>query len=236
MVSMPSLPSRALAEFVGTMTLIAAGVGAIFVTGLDPNHATSASASLVAVALAHGLAIAIMVTAVGHVSGGHLNPAVTFAMFVTRQIKALDAAVYGVAQIAGGVAGALLIKTIFPSSIVVASNAIPSLNPAMSTGGGIVLEMLMTFFLVWVVFGVAVDRDGAFFKVAGLPIGFAVLMDILFGGPLTGAAMNPARALGPAIAFNDFNDWWIYWVGGLGGAVIAGLVYMYGIKPRLETA
>lgn len=229
----PTLFSRALAEFVGTFTLVAAGVGAVLAAGIpSENH----SDALLVAALAHGLAIAVMVTAVGHISGGHFNPAVTFAMLVTRQIRALDAGVYWLSQLVAAAVGAAVINVAYPDALSAAGNGgVPALASGVSIGQGILLEGVMTFFLVWVIFGVAVDRDGAFAKLAGLPIGLTITVCILMGGNLTGGVMNPARAFGPALIFNHWSDWWVYWVGAPIGAAIAALAYVKGIRPRLES-
>jgi aquaporin Z len=231
MLTIPALHSRALAEFVGTATLITIGCGSILMAGSG-----DVGSGLVGVALAHGLAIAVMVTAIGHVSGGHLNPAVTFGALVTKNIEPLNAVVYWVAQLLGGVAGAALVKVGFSDQIASSSHlkgTVPALGLGTSTGQGILLEAIATFFLVWVVFGVAIDRDGAWFKVAGLPIGFVIVMDILMIGPATGGAMNPARWFGPALVFNRWDDALVWIVGPLVGAAVAALAYVWGVRPRL---
>jgi aquaporin Z len=206
---------RAVAEFVGTFTLIFVGVGSIVF---------GANAGLVGVALAHGLAIAIMASAVGHISGGHFNPAVTLGFLVTKRIEASLAAIYWVAQLAGATVAALALKATFPSEANLDSG-VPVVNPAIGTGSAIVLEAIMTFLLVWVIFATAADPGGAFKSIAGLAIGLTITIGILAIGPLTGAALNPARALGPELVFNVWDDWWVYIIGpGIGGA-LAALAY-----------
>jgi aquaporin TIP len=222
----PPLHSKLLSEFVGVFALCAIGIGTI----LHVNEA--GAAGLLAVALAHGLTIAIMVTSIGHVSGGHLNPAVSLALAATNRMKWGDAAAYIVAQCAGAIAGAAVIKGAFDDRWKEASAQV-ALGEGVSLGQGVLLEALATFFLVWVVFATAVDRDGAFFKVAGLPIGFAVTVDILMVGGLTGATMNPARWLGPNVITGDFSDALAWIIGPAIGALVAGFAYMYGIRPRL---
>lgn len=225
MTTVHSLGSKLLAEFIGTFFLIAAGVG-IFV----------ASGDLLAAAFAHGLVIAIGVTAVGHVSGGHLNPAVTSAMLVFRQIGPRDAAAYIVVQLAGAYAAALLMMWGFGLDGEELVGSVPALADGIGVGNGILLEAIATLLLVWTVFAVAVDRDGAFFKVAGMPIGFAVTVGILMIGSATGAALNPARWFGPALLTGTWSDAAVWIVGPVVGAVIAGAAYLYGIKPRLAGA
>src|SRR5690349_16582174 len=193
---------RAVAEFVGTFTLIFAGAGAIIVSG-------AAGAGLVTVAFAHGLAIAVMVCAVGHISGAHFNPAVTFGFLVTRRMNGVLAVVYWIAQFAGATVAALILKGVFPDR---ATDAVklgaPALN-GIGAGAGVVIELILTFFLVWVIFAVAADERGSFKIVAGLPIGFTIALDIMMGGPVTGAAMNPARAFGPELVQNDWANAWV---------------------------
>jgi aquaporin TIP len=222
---------RAVAELVGAFTLTFIGVGSIVVGNMihDP--------SLVGVALAHGLAIALMVSALGHISGGHFNPAVTFGFLVTRRIEPRLAALYWVAQLGGGALGALLVKLLLPRAATSAVHlGVPALGGGVNAGAGFVLELIFTFFLVWVIFATAVDPGGSFKSIAGLGIGLTITMDILFGGPLTGAAMNPSRAFGPQLVGGHWAHWWIWWAGPAAGAVIAALAYerLYLRPPRPE--
>lgn len=203
---------RAAAELVGTFTLIFIGGGAGIVAGND----------LVAVALAHGLAIAIMVSALGHISGGHFNPAVTFGFVVTRRIEPLVAVAYWLAQLAGAILAALILRGIFPGEAGLRS--VPH-APAISDGKALVIELILTFFLVWVVFATAVDPRGTFKSIAGLAIGLTITMDVFMGGTLTGAAMNPARAFGPELVQGFWGEGWVYWAGPLLGAAVAALAY-----------
>jgi aquaporin Z len=217
-----SLTSKLLCEFVGTFFLIAAGIG-IFMNGGD----------LLGAAFAHGLAIAIGVTAVAHVSGAHLNPAVSVAMLVFRQQSPVETVSYIVAQLAGAVAASVVMMWGFDVQGDDLTGAVPTLADKLGTGQGILLEAVATFLLVWTIFAVAVDRDGAFFKVAGMPIGIAVLVDILMIGGFTGAAMNPARWFGPALLSSSWDNALVWIVGPIVGAILAGGAYLYGVKPRL---
>jgi MIP family channel proteins len=213
---------RGAAEFVGTFALIFVGVGSIATAAgfRDP--------SLVGIALAHGLTIAVMVSALGHISGGHFNPAVTVGFLVTRRMAPALAAVYWAAQLAGAVAGALLLKWIFPDSLTDQTRlGATLLAESISPVRGAVLEAVLTAFLVWVVFATAADPRGTFKSIAGLTIGLTITLDILIGGPLTGAAMNPARSFGPALVQNVWGDFWIWYVGPAAGAVVAALAYEY---------
>ena len=211
---------RGVAEFIGTFTLIFIGAGSIMAAaGIhDPT--------LIGIAVAHGLAIAVMVSAVGHISGGHFNPAVTFGMLVTRRIEPMLAVVYWLAQFGGAVIGALLLDWIFPTVAVDGTKlGAPLLNPAISSGAGVATEAILTFFLVWVIFATAVDPRGTFKSIAGLAIGLTITIDILMGGPLTGAAMNPARAFGPELVHGEWSNAWIWYVGPVLGGTAAAVLY-----------
>lgn len=207
---MKILPSL-VAEFIGTFTLIFVGVFAIH----------NANGDLLMVALAHGLAIAVMVSAFGHISGGHLNPAVTVGALVGGKISLVDGLLYIVSQLAGATVAALIAASIVSTEMVFAGT--PVLAAGVSIGAGIALEAILTFFLVIVVFGTGIDSNGP--KIGGLAIGLTVALDIMAGGPLTGAAMNTARTFGPALVSGNWNGHIVYWVGPLLGGAAAGLVY-----------
>jgi aquaporin TIP len=209
---------RAAAEFVGIFALTFVGAGSIMASGNN----------LLAVAAAHGIILAVMVSAVGHISGAHFNPAITFGFLITGRILPLIALAYWAAQFAGATLAALLLKWIFPNVIVSGAKlGAPALSPAIGAFPGVVLELIMTFFLAWVVFATAADPRGAFKSIAGFAIGLTIGADILMGGPLTGAAMNPARAFGPELVENYWSNAWIWYVGPLLGAGIAALAYEY---------
>ncbi len=218
-----TMAEKLTAEFVGALALIFVGAGSIVAA------ATGAS-NLVGIALAHGLVIAVMVSSVGHISGGHFNPAVTIAAWITQKIKASDAIGYIIAQLAGGAAGAFLLKAALGTRIVDALRyGVPEVASGgqlnISNGQAVLIEAILTFFLVWVIFATAIDPEGSFGKIAGLAIGFTIVLDILFGGPFTGAAMNPARHFGPALAGGLWDDWWVYWVGPISGGIVASVLY-----------
>lgn len=215
---MQSAPlQRGIAEFVGTFTLVFVGAGSIIaVHGGD----------LTAIALAHGLAIGVMVCAVGHISGGHFNPAVTFGFVVTRRIEPHLAALYWFAQLTAAALAAFLLQVVLPQSQTDAVNlGAPTLGPGVGAGAGIAIEAVLTFFLLWVVFATAVDPRGAFATISGLAIGFTIALDILIAGPYTGGAMNPARAFGPQLAQDVWSDGWVWYLGPLLGGAAAALLY-----------
>jgi MIP family channel proteins len=216
---MESTGKAAVAEFVATFTLIFVGAGAVIV-------ASSGQLDLVGVALAHGLVLAVMVSVTGHVSGGHVNPAVTIALWAAGKIGTQRGAVLIVAQLVGAVMGALLLRYVVGGGAFDAGGAgAPALAPGLAVGKGIVLEAILTFFLVFVVFGTAVDDKGPWNKTAGFTIGLTIAFDILAFGPLTGAAMNPARWFGPALVGGQWADALVWIVGPIAGAIIAGVLY-----------
>ena len=214
---------QCIAEFIGTFALIFVGVGAIY-------H----NAGLLAVAFAHGLTIAVMVSATGAISGGHLNPAVTLGILVGGKISLKNSIAYWIAQLAGATVAGFILLFLFSGQVDVdkkvslANSILINGTPDIAKNGidmtqAILIEAILTFFLVFVVYGTAVDSRAP--KIGGLAIGLTVALDILFGGPFTGAAMNPARVFGPALASGHWNNQMIYWVGPMLGGALAGLVY-----------
>lgn len=203
-----------LAELLGTFTLVFIGAGAAAMAGANGG-------GIVAVALAHGTALMVIIYAWGSVSGAHVNPAVTFALALTSKISWADAAQYWIAQLLGGaIAGYVLLFALGDAG----GNLGMTLPAAgVSAAQAIVIEAVLTFFLVTAVFGSAVaNRNG---NATGLAIGFVLTMDILMGAALTGASMNPARSFGPALAHFDFQSFWIYIVGPVVGGSAAALLY-----------
>jgi aquaporin Z len=207
-----------MAEFIGTFALVFIGGGAIMASDLAKNPA-----GITQIALAHGLILALMVTATMRVSG-HLNPAVTIGFLVTRRIEPIMAGLYVLAQIFGAVLAAYALKQLFPADVVTASRlGGQSIALDVSMTQAIVLEAIATFFLVFVVFGTAVDPKAP--RVGGFAIGLTVTADILAIGPLTGASMNPARSFGPAIVSGIYEGQAAYWLGPLIGGVAAAVLY-----------
>jgi aquaporin TIP len=209
---------RSAAEFVGTFALVFVGAGAVIVA------APAAGAGITEVALAHGLVIAVMASAVGHISGGHFNPAVTLGFLVTGRLSPVLGLSYWVAQFGGAVAAAPLLRWIFAEDVEAGLGA-PALGPGIEPEAALIIEAILTFFLVWVVFATAADPRGTFKSIAGLAIGLTITFDVLMAGPITGAAMNPARAFGPQLLQNSWDDFWIWYVGPLAGGVLGALAY-----------
>ena len=210
-----------VAEFIGTFALCFIGAGAVCT-----NQATNGGLGLLGVALAHGTVLAVMISALGHISGGHFNPAVTLSVLAANKISANRAGSYVVSQLAGAVAAGYLLTCVLPTSAWEAARlGTPNLAPGISLLQGTLIEVVLTFFLVLTVFGTAVDPKGSWNAIAGFGIGTVLVFDILVGGPFTGAAMNPARAFGPALVFGQWDNHLAYWAGPIIGGVFAGLVY-----------
>src|ERR1700730_7595091 len=218
---MYSLTQKLSAEFLGTFALVFFTAGAVCV---DFHLRSTGGIGLLAVAAANGLAMAILVSALGHISGGHFNPAITIGFWVTKRVTTLDAALYWAAQLAGAIAASFLLKGVVPEETWRAvALGTPALVRDFPVWSGIVLEAVTTFFLVLVFFATAVDEKGVFRSIAGFGIGLTITLGVMVAGPLTGAALNPARAFGPALASSHWANWGVYWVGPLAGGVLAVL-------------
>jgi MIP family channel proteins len=229
-MAMPSLLRRSLAEALGTFALIFIGVASVV-----EKSASGANYGLLGIALAHAVVLSVMITATMAISGGHINPAVTIGLLAARRISARTALAYVPAQLVGAVLGALAVKALFPSVAVRAAElGTPSLAGNVQLGQGIGLEAIMTFFLVSAVFGTCVNSEAP--KVGGFGVGLVLLFDILVGGSLTGAAMNPARAFGPALVSGQWVAHSVYWVGPILGGLLAALLWEYVLLPKRERA
>jgi len=214
---------QAVAEAIGTFALIFIGVLAISAAGVV--GAPSGIVTLASIGLAHGLTIAVMVAALGAVSGGHFNPAVTVGFVVTGRMKPATGAVYWAAQLIGAAGAALLLAALFGAAPV--DGGTPDLGRGVGMTAGIVIEAVATFFLVLVIFGTAVDARAPA-GIFPLAIGLTIALDVMAVGPLTGAAMNPARVFGPALAAGHWSNHLVYWIGPLlGGALAAFLQHGY---------
>ncbi|HVY95965.1 MAG TPA: MIP family channel protein [Solirubrobacterales bacterium] len=226
----PDLLRRAGAECIGVFALVFAGCGAIVTEAEHPG-----SLGTVGIALVFGLVIMAMVYATGHLSGAHLNPAVTLAFALTRHFPRREAAVYLAAQVSGALLGAGLLALAWPGNPA----DLGTTQPSVGTGGALAYEVVLTGFLMFVIMAVATDTR-AVGAAAAIAIGGTVGLDALFGGPITGASMNPARSLGPALVSGQLHDLWIYLlapaVGAIAGALAYQLVRGTGAEPGAGAA
>ena len=211
----PDLIRRAGAEAIAAFALVFAGGGAIVA---DAERA--GELGTVGIALVFGLVIMAMVYATGHLSGAHINPAVTVAFTLTRHFPPRDAAAYVAAQLVGAAAGAVLLLAVWTDAPADLGATVPSI----ATGSAFVYELVLTAFLMFVIMAVATDTR-AVGPAAAIAIGGTVGLDALFGGPVTGASMNPARSFGPALASGEWSDFWVYVAGPLAGAAVGALAY-----------
>jgi len=217
-----------LAEIAGSFMFFVIGAGAIVTSVIVGSPTTS----LLSIALAHGLGLAIAVSTFGAISGGHFNPAVTLALAIARKHPWSRLLTYWAAQLIGALLAGLALRLFFEPFLAAALKShygTPTVDPAIGPGLAILIEAVLTLFLVWTVFGTAVSPNAP--KIAGFGIGLIVAADILIGGPLTGAAMNPARHFGPAVVSGYLDNWYVYWIGPLIGAALGGLSYRYVFGP-----
>jgi aquaporin NIP len=212
---MNALWRRAAAEGLAAFALVFAGCGAIVA---DAHY--DGALGTVGVSLVFGLVIMVMVYATGHLSGAHINPAVTIAFTLTRHFRARDAGAYVIAQLVGAAAAALVLLAVWPDEPADLGATVPSVG----VGSAFVYEVVLTAFLMFVIMAVATDTR-AVGAAAAIAIGGTVGLDALFGGPVTGASMNPARSFGPALAAGQWHEFWLYVAGPVIGAVIGALGY-----------
>ena len=211
-----------LAEFLGTFYLCFAGIAAI----LCNTPSVGGNSGLLGIALAHGLALSIAVNVFGGESGAHFNPAVTCGFLATGRIKVNLALAYIVAQLLGATTAAGFCRVIFPLEAVTGAKlGLPLPAPWASTGVVLLTEFILTYLLMTSIFGTAVDERGRAVKIGGFGIGLTVAFDILAGGAVTGASMNPARSFGPAVELMYWQWHWAYWLARSAGACAAALVY-----------
>lgn len=214
------LSSALTAEFIGTFALVFIGAGA----------GALGTGGLVGVALAHGLTLACFVYAYGHLSGMHVNPAVTFGAWLAGAIDARRALSYWAFQIAGGIAAAVALRWVLGGVVgglgattIAGRFVVGGATVSVTAGAAFVVEAILTFFLVNTVLHCAIGGRAG--NLNGLAIGFTLAFAILMGGPLTGASLNPARTLGPAVVTGNFADLWVYLAGPLAGGALAALLY-----------
>jgi aquaporin TIP len=223
---MHRMTRRLVAEFFGTFMLVFFGAGAVMTTNFP-----KADFGLLGMAFAYGIALAIGVSATMTISGGHLNPAVTAGMLAIRRIDAKSAALYIVAQLLAAAVAALVLKSILPSGVTkVLALGTPSIAATTTLGSAIAVEAILTFFLMSAVLGTVVAADAP--RIAGFGVGLTLFIAVLIGGPLTGAALNPARAFGPAAVSGQWVSQGVYWVGPMLGALVAAFLWEKVLFPK----
>ncbi len=222
----PDLGRRAVAEGLATFALVFAGCGAIVA-----DTVYDGALGTVGIGLVFGLVIMVMVYATGHLSGAHINPAVTLAFTLSRHFPAREAAAYIAAQLAGAIAGALVLLAVWPDQPAELGTTLPTVG----AGSALVYEMVLTALLMFVIMAVATDTR-AVGQAAAIAIGGTVGLDAIFGGPVTGASMNPARSIGPALVSGTVDDLWIYVLGPVVGAAFGALAYQLVRGPAAEDA
>lgn len=216
---MPSLARRSTAEALGTFALVFFGCGAVVVSRLP-----GADFGLLGIALVHAIVLGVMITATMNISGGHINPAVTIGLWSVRRVDASTALAYVGAQLVGGVLGAFALKLLLPAGVAQAGTlGTPALASAYTLVDGMLMEGVLTFFLVSAVLGTAVSADAP--KVGGFGIGLTLFFDIMVGGTLTGSAANPARAFAPALVSGTWFAQPVWWIGPILGGIIAAQLW-----------
>ena len=207
-----------VAEFIGTFALIFIGAGALAIGG-----------NLLEVGLAHSLVVIGFIYAYGHISDTHINPAITLGLLIAGEIQFVTAIGYWIVQFLGGIFGAVLLNTLLPNP---GDLGVTILSEGVSPVQGLVIEIILTFFLANTIFNTAVSGKAGNF--AGLAVGLTLMFCILMGGPLTRASLNPSRTLGPAIVSGNYADIWLYFVGPCVGAILAALLYIGVLKDKRE--
>lgn len=215
-----------VAEFIGTFALIFIGAGAVAI----------GAGGLIGAAFAHGFVVIAFIYAYGHISGTHINPAVTLGFLVAGEIEFVAAIGYWIVQFLGGILGAVMLNVVLPNpgdlGVTILTTEANGGAFTVTATQGLIVEIILTFFLVNTIFNTAVSGKSGNF--AGLAIGVGLMFCIVMGGPLTRASLNPARTLGPAIVSGNYADIWIYFVGPLVGAVLAALLYIGVLKDKGE--
>lgn len=223
---MQRLSRRLVAELLGTFTLVFIGAGAVLT-----NSFPKGGFGMLGVALAHGLALGVAVTFTMAISGGHLNPAVTAGLLTVRRIDAPTAGLYIAAQLIGAVLAAFALEAIIPAGVTkVLAVGTPGIASTITVQHAILIEGILTFLLMSAVMGTVISPESP--KVGGFGVGLTLMFAVLLGGPLTGAALNPARAFGPALASGQWVGQGVYWVGPIIGAVLAALVWEKFLLPK----
>ena len=216
---MPSLARRAVAEVYGTFALVFFGSAAVVMESFPSAHY-----GLMGIALIHAVVLSVAITATMAISGGHLNPAVTIGLWSTRRISAQDSFVYITSQLAGALLAAVAVRSMFPAGVAkFVLWGTPTINSSITFTMAIAFEALLTFFLMSAVMGTVVSKSAP--KVGGFAIGFTLLFAMMIGGTFTGAALNPARAFGPAVISGNLDSLGAYFIGPILGALVAAQLW-----------
>lgn len=223
---MPNLTKALVSEFIGTFALVFLGAGAGVILGIE-----NTPAGLVTVALAHGLTLMVFAYAYGHVSGTHINPAVTLGLLTAGKIETTNAIYYIIAQLLGGIVAGFALLFVFGGPLNDLGVTVVNYD-LTNIGGAFLLEMIGTFFLVNTILNAAISGRAG--NLAPLAIGMVLAANIMFFGPLTGASLNPARTIGPAVATGIYADIWLYFVATILGGVLAGLLYRFLLEEPVE--
>ena len=213
-----------IAEFIGTFALIFIGAGAVAI----------GAGGLIGAAFAHGFVVIAFIYAYGHISGTHINPAVTLGFLIAGEIECVAAIGYWIVQFLGGILGAVLLNVVLPNpgdlGVTILTTEANGGAFTVTATQGLIVEIILTFFLVNTIFNTAVSGKAGNF--AGLAIGVGLMFCIVMGGPLTRASLNPARTLGPAIVSRNYADIWLYFVGPFVGAILAAILYIGVLKDK----
>lgn len=212
-----------IAEFVGTFALVFIAAGAVC-ADFYLRQAGGPGLGLLGISIAYGVAVIAIIYTMSYVSGSHVNPAVTISFWVTKRMEPNTAIMYIISQILGAILAGYALRTLFPDALNAVSIGTNVLAPGVTVGRGILMEFIITFLLIFTIYGTLVDRRASA-GFAGVAIGLVVLFGSMIGGTVSGGAMNPARVFGPAIASGKFANHFVWWIGPILGGIAAGVVY-----------
>lgn len=221
-----------MSEYLGTFALIFVGAGSV----CADYYLTKSGApgfGLLGIAIAFGFVVVAVAYSLGYISGAHINPAVTISMVLSKRMDARLGFMYVISQLAGASSGAYMLKLLFPDAMAVYLGTCV-LGPGVTTLQAVIMEAVITFLLVFVVYATVIDKR-ATPSLAGLAIGLVVLFGVMVGGPISGGSLNPARVFGPALASGHFDNHLVWWLGPISGGIIAGLTYdkLIAIKDKV---
>lgn len=212
-----------IAELVGTFALVFIAAGSVC-ADFYLRQAGGQGLGLLGISIAYGVVVIAIIYATNYVSGSHVNPAVTISFWITKRMEPNTAIMYIISQIAGATLAGLALKTLFPDALQTVYLGTSVLAPGVSVGRGILMEFIVSFLLVFTIYGTLVDRRASA-GFAGVAIGLVVLFGTMIGGTISGGAMNPARVFGPALASGQFMHHYVWWIGPILGGVAAGFAY-----------